>query len=555
MPRELTAESIHDLLADALEDAVARQATAEDDPRRGGVVNLESSLPTARATGQFLTACLYQAARNPSALTEDRLRRMLEAVRFLRRVQRTTGRFDEPDCNIDSGPVTAFLLQQLLPALRATPPEVDSDLEPMLAELRPVIERGMTGMLDGGFHTPNHRWVWASALAQTAAFLDIETPAVLGDILAEGIDIDADGAYLERSIETYDAVTDLSLLLLDEHVDWPDALPAVRRNLDFDTYLLHANGTVETCLSRRWGGLNKAPLTLAAAALAAADVLGEGRYAALARTFWQAGTPGSLGPLAWLAWAATRHPRSLKMEGELPACYTRWFTANGLWRHRQGRTDASILSRSPDVLTFRHGGAQLARMTIRFSYFGAAGDFVGVPAAPPDEEGIVLDFDGLQMPRRPGYEMPLGRPVAPADWDGSLELRQQRQVDPQAAELTVRPVEAGVQFHLANASGLEGVPAQIALDFPPSGRWRSACDIFEPAPGQSIVLLGGSASMHYGVDAIHIDTHRPATEPRARLHTWPAMRDSSPVGDLVRVVIPLVTPVDIRATLTGHTGP
>src|SRR5690606_12442083 len=82
-------------------------------------------------------------------------------------------------------------------------------------------------------------------------FPDLDVAKVVEAYLAEGIDIDAEGAFIERSVGVYDAVNNRSLLFIHEHWDCPAALPAVQRSLDFDLYLLHADGTAETGLSRR----------------------------------------------------------------------------------------------------------------------------------------------------------------------------------------------------------------------------------------------------------------------------------------------------------------
>ncbi|MFP4053587.1 MAG: hypothetical protein ACLFV7_06970, partial [Phycisphaerae bacterium] len=523
MPRPLTSRHVLESLRDAFRQQLLLQQTDPADPQFGGIVNLDSSLATARRTGHLLSAALYLLTDDPDCLDESTMRRLRQAADYLQGVLRPTGRFDEPDCNIDSGPATAFILQELLPAMTAARDAAPRPCGDLLAGLDSLAGRAMTGLHDGGFHTPNHRWVWASALAQAADWLGTAPPAVLEDILAEGIDIDDDGAFLERSIESYDGVTNLSLLLLHRHTRWDAALPAVRKNLHMDTHLLHADGTVDTCLSRRWGGVGRAPLPLAAAALAAAGETGEGAFAAMGRSLWSASPAGDLRGLVWLAWARHHYPDALDMPGELPTDFTRPFPANGLWRHRKDDVSVSVLASSRNLLTMRNGGAQLARTTIRFSYFGAAGDFVG-SFGRAEPAGAELHFDGRRMPRRPAYEMPLGEPVDPAEWGAALQRRSQRAVEPQEATLSVTPQDSGVRLRLQNLGGLAGTPAQIAFDFVPGGRWESTCDLFHPSAGGSIVLRGGWGQMRYGAHAIRIAPQwNPAEAP---CHTWGEMRDS-----------------------------
>ena len=80
-------------------------------------------------------------------------------------------------------------------------------------------------MMDGGFHTPNHRWVIASALAQAARFSpDQDVRRTVNAYLTEGVDLDAEGFFIERSVGVYDAVNTRSLLLIAENYGWPAAL-------------------------------------------------------------------------------------------------------------------------------------------------------------------------------------------------------------------------------------------------------------------------------------------------------------------------------------------
>ncbi len=70
-----------------------------------------------------------------------------------------------------------------------------------------------------GFHTPNHRWAdrLCAGVGRRAAARSGGRSRSVDAYLAEGIDIDAEGAYLERSIGVYDGVTNRSLLLLADY--------------------------------------------------------------------------------------------------------------------------------------------------------------------------------------------------------------------------------------------------------------------------------------------------------------------------------------------------
>jgi hypothetical protein len=123
------------------------------------------------------------------------------AADYLLRAQRASGLIDLLSTNYDSGPDTGFAVQALGTVLELGRPLAGESATwaGLRSRIEQFVRRAAVGMLrDGGFHMPNHRWVVASALAQAGALLpDLEVVPVIDSYLAEGIDIDAEGAYLE----------------------------------------------------------------------------------------------------------------------------------------------------------------------------------------------------------------------------------------------------------------------------------------------------------------------------------------------------------------------
>jgi hypothetical protein len=120
--------------------------------------------------------------------------------------------------------------------------------------------------------------------------------------------------------------------------------------------------------------------------------------------------------------------------------------------------------------------------------------------------------EGRSNPRRPAYELPLGRLVPPDHWEASMGERQLRPIPPCTSELIVRETAGGLDLRYRTLGGLDRVTAQMAFDFPPGGVWETADTRLEPRAGQVIFLRRGAGAMRYGSDVIQIgsgaDAHR-----------------------------------------------
>ncbi len=534
--------------------AIVRADWGVDDP--GGTAGLVAlSLWTHLMRRQHPTL----AGREPddAALVQ----RSLLALDYLERVQRSSGLTDLRDCNYDSSPDAGFILQAILPPLRLArkTPLPGDDWAEVVTRLTGFARKMTEGARTGGFHTPNHRWVIAAALHLAEdLFPEIPVAPTIAAYLAEGVDIDTDGFYIERSAGVYDAICARSLYLLADRPEYSAELcRAVARNLEANTYLLNADGTVETGLSRRQDA-GTAPL---AANLAVPYLMGHfrtgdahpqsKRFLGLAQLLWDL-TPANSRDYYGMSQVllAQGEPEGSGGGGDLspllPAC-VKHFPKNGLWRLRRGPLSVSVFRDQPRLLNFRQGAAFLASVSIHQSYFGV-GQFLG-DRMEGEGERVRLVSSGLRNPYRPGYEQPLGRPVSPERWQEVRAEREIRRVPPAASELTIEPMTDGLTLRFRTEDGLDRVTTQVAFDFPAGGVWETDDTCFEPQAGQTIFLKKGYAAMRYGNDAIRIG-------PGANAHYMTRMRDAVPVAPgLVRVLMTFVTPVDHIFTVTGSTWP
>ncbi|MFF4309110.1 hypothetical protein [Streptomyces sp. NPDC001507] len=205
---------------------------------------------------------LVAAYRSPeSALhgSERAVAAALTHLRALRSLQTASGLFAGGD-NVQSPPDSAFTVNDVCDA-HVLAADAGPELADVTAALADIAGAATGPLLTGGVHTPNHRWELSAALARLhRSFPDARLLARAEEWLAEGVDIDADGLYSERSAVYASIVTNPSLLLLAQVLGRTDLLDAVERNLTATLDLIRPDGTVETVHSRRQDQKHPFPL-------------------------------------------------------------------------------------------------------------------------------------------------------------------------------------------------------------------------------------------------------------------------------------------------------
>ncbi|OJX96895.1 MAG: hypothetical protein BGO96_02095 [Micrococcales bacterium 73-15] len=167
-------------------------------------------------------------------------------------LQTPTGLFGSGD-NLQSPPDSSFTVNDVATIVALLRGPAREAWDPRLRErLETVLRRVLPALVAGGVHTPNHRWELASALAATGRLLaDDAAIDRARDWLGEGIDVDADGLYSERSPNYASAVTGPSLLTLARELPDEGLAGIVHRNLHATLDLTNPDGRTESHYSRR----------------------------------------------------------------------------------------------------------------------------------------------------------------------------------------------------------------------------------------------------------------------------------------------------------------
>lgn len=486
---------------------------------------------------------------------DDLLAALADCGTYWLRARRPSGRIDLRNCNADSGPDTAFLLEQihsilkLVDLLAPTDDDLANALKPAIAFARDAA----SAMGDAGIHTPNHRWAVASAIALSIVRwpeMRFGLEPVLKAFLAEEPDLDADGAFLERSVAVYDAVTIRSFLNIHESVGWSAGLEAARRNMEFDWTLFHADGTVDTRLSHRYDlGSRPVPLSLVTAWLQLARV-DANPWAAQRASWIFEQVPRDIPNVRHLivpVIGELLRGNSFVNDSLSPEDIEIFHPANALVRIRRSRTSISLHGHNTCPASILNGRIALAAIRAGQSYFGH-GRFLGNEIRPVSG-GWELSYRG-HLPEYPlGYSQALGEKVPPSAWSETFSRRELRSISPCRSRLQFGLLESGDGLRIVYESveGLDGIPAQITFDFEPGPRWESGALAFQPSAGQTLVLKDGFGRMVSGTDWLELGPGHSGHLP------W-EMRDYPKVGSLVRVAIPLVTPFTYELTIRWNVG-
>ena len=162
------------------------------------------------------------------------------------------GTIDLPSTNFHSTPDTAFVVEPICIAYNLLAKDDQTSTAPTLDNLKSFLLKAGDALSVGGIHTPNHRWVVCMALARINQLFS--NPKYLKRIdqwLGEGIDIDEDGQYHEKSTYHYTPLVNRCLITIARLVNKPALFDPVRKNLDMSLYYRHANGEVATESSGR----------------------------------------------------------------------------------------------------------------------------------------------------------------------------------------------------------------------------------------------------------------------------------------------------------------
>ncbi len=470
-----------------LKQALGGQVTDRQSPWCGAVPDA-SGLHHCSSAAYLLregTAALFHP--QSAFCGSKELRGKLElAIDFLMRFQNADGNIDLLSTNFNSPPDTGFVVHNVGTAAKLA--QMNSDMS-LLSQIEPFLRQAGGGMAKGGIHTPNHRWVVCAAMAQIHdLFPDKRYPARIGQWLAEGIDIDEEGQYTERSTAGYNGIVNHSFVVLAHKLNRPELMDPVRKNLEAMAYLLHANGEVVTEISHRQDLNTRRTMRaywFALRYMAIRD--GNGLYASM------------LAPLEPEGIELAKLMEYPELQNDLPAptpipdAYEKHYPISGISRVRRGKTSVTIMhTKNSRWVSMRHGGAVINAVRFASAFFGK-GQFI------PEEFEKRQDGYHFRQELEGWYYQPLSDPkLLPVDHKAWGRLKWKREKTEKCHLVYdghIKDTPQGFEISI-HAHGTDNIPFALEINLREGGELSGATA--SPRIGDAFLLKDGFAE--YRVD-------------------------------------------------------
>lgn len=446
--------------------------------------------------------------------------RMEKTIRYLSSIQAPDGTLNIG--NLESPPDTAFLLELLCAGMAVLPENAPGGLETVKQQARDFILRAGEALVTGGVHTPNHRWVVCAALARIhVLYPDQKYLNRIDDWLGEGIYMDEDGHYPERSMN-YSDVENRAFLTLGRLLDRTALYEPVRKSLAMTWYYMEPDGELVTVDSRRQDQFMSRSIVVQYLHYRYLAIHDNNReFAAITRLMEQfEGFQEEVLDQALYWFLENPVLQKALPSGELPPDdFEKFFTTSSLVRIRRGTTTATIFggvdwpliiasgrSVSPDFFSYRKGMAVLKHIRLSSRFF-SMGYFRSEGLR--KETGTYILSKKLEayyyQPLSPEQRNPEGDYALTPSTDSrfwskmAFEDRPVSNVKTLETKVFVTENRGRVELDF-RVTGQEGVPVTIELCFKEGGALSGVAPAGDEAGNH--FLETGTATYQYGADSI-----------------------------------------------------
>lgn len=472
-----------------IERLMARQVLDECSGDYGGFMEDDLHVES-RQCGFDLSAlaCGYVTKDSAHYLSERVKAALTAALAYLRAHQRPGGCVDLLSCNVASAPDTAFMTNAVLNAWWLLERCEDARAAWLRPALLRLIDSAASGIAAGGFHTPNHRWAIAACLLHCAKITGRrELEARARTYLREGLDINEDGEFAERSAGNYNQVNDDQMLRLYMATGDRTFLHAAEKNLEMMYCYIDPDGSVFTNNSTRQDMGKKIYLdTYYPLYLMAGYFLGREDFGAMAEWIYQDCRRRGTWPdgVEWLLLLPQMDGFGAQTPFEPPFLrYDRLFEHSDIARVRRGGFSLTLMRGKPNFLYFQSGALPLY-MAI---YQNLCDQRNFVP------ETLERTERGFRLSGRAPvwYYQPFDQKPQTSDWWRMDNAARERLTAEGLhtlveAELT----EEGVRLHI-RTQGVDRLPVRVEIGLLPGGRIRTQHFTQLMRAGEQVTILDG----------------------------------------------------------------
>ncbi len=474
-----------------LEGVLARQIMEEGDPRFGGFWT-ESFHVEPRQSGFFLGEMIAAYCTPDSSwYLHPRMEKAIRAViAYMDAHQRPDGCFDLTPCNYASPPDTAFMVNALLNGWwvleKCRAQEADFIREPVYR----LIDSTSRGIAAGGFHTPNHRWAISSCLLCCEK---ITGNKALGErareYLREGLDINEDGEFAERSAGNYNQVNDDQMIRLYIATGDSIYLEAAAKNLEMMYCYFDPDASVFTNNSTRQDlGKKVYSESYYILYLLVGYFLKRPDLGAMAEWIWQdCRRRGSIPSGAeWLL----NYPEMDGYAADFPCMkpfehVDRLFPDSDIARIREDKWSCSLLNGKANCLYFQHGAFSMY-MTI-YANLCDRRNFLS--------DALERTPTGYRMKAHAAgwYYLPFPEKPDTSDWWAMDNPNRRPKTEGLPLDTTLDIVKRpdGIDLHI-RTEGIDRLPLRMEFSFLPGGYVRTEHFLQRAKAGESINVMDGT---------------------------------------------------------------
>ena len=490
---------------DRVEKSLQIQVLDEKSPRYGGFADSDGIVQAKFSI--YRVATMTAAYCNEDTVyyhDEKVLDSILLGLDYIQRVQHENGLFDYVTCNFFSAPDTAFCIKKLLPVYRyllgrAKKSDLPDGEQLILVRVENIVRAGAYGMLEGGFHTPNHRWAIASVLMTCGKLFDcVEMEKAAFTYLNEGIDCNEDGEFAEKSAGNYNRINNDAMIMLSEATGDASYEQNAVRNLKMMLTYWEPDDSIFTANSTRFDKDKLVyPKDYYMEYLSMGMKYQISEFLQMCNTIFEVVDRKHITSPDFLIWFMLNPEyRKLEFEGSYRRPdFRRYYRESGIARGQQGRFTYTVMNGKSNFF-YLHNGTMKLELKV-------AGSFCEHRAFKSEKMEQLSERDyHLDQTMRGWYYLPFSEKPETNDWWEMDNASRNKKMGPDMQiDVWVKEVENGVDVRV-KTSGVEGAPWRIELAF--SGVNFLTNDYMDmPLTGSEVIVVKeGYTEVGNGKDAL-----------------------------------------------------